>query len=279
MPSYWYSYRDCLPEENDDPETLATKEFNRKIVAAEKPYFMKYVYPQLKTKHNQYEKENKYKAGRMFFDYGISSISDLEAYPEKTQAMIDFLDNYYDHMPVGNNPCVINRICWLAEKEFSTFKSSSLGSAEFDYSILKCGYPYTKYMYDKIASLYNDYKDKLRMYKNHRNALSESSKSDDELYSNWYDSITSSFQREAIMTCSNENELCDILIDLSYGNEEGKMFVWTTVGQVILDNLLARNNREYNYPARVDNDGEFRFAGMDFVMRKVRIENENDCSE
>lgn len=268
-----------MPEENDNLETLAAKEFNRKIVAAEKPYFMKYVYPQLKTKHNQYEKENKYKARRIFYSLGISSVADLESYPDKTPEMVDFLENYYDHMPVGNNPCVINRICWLTENEFRSFKSSSIGDADFDYSILKCGHTYTKYMFDKIAGLYEEYKDKIYLYKKRRSAITDSAKSDDEVYANWYDAITSSFRREATLLCTNEFELCDILVDLLYGNEEGKMFVWETVGQIILDNLLSRNNREYAYPMRVDEGGEFRFAGMDFVMRKMRIKNEDDCAE
>ena len=52
MPKYWYSYRECIPRENDTQEEARQKEFNRKIVASEKPYFMKYVYPALKSKYN-----------------------------------------------------------------------------------------------------------------------------------------------------------------------------------------------------------------------------------
>ena len=50
MPEYWYSVRDNMPEENDTEDDLKEKEFNLKITAANKPYFMTYVYPKLKNK-------------------------------------------------------------------------------------------------------------------------------------------------------------------------------------------------------------------------------------
>ena len=51
MPSYWYSIRDNMPADEDDEETRKRKEFNKKIAAANKPYFMTYVYPALKARN------------------------------------------------------------------------------------------------------------------------------------------------------------------------------------------------------------------------------------
>ena len=40
MPSEWYDIKKCRVKDDDDEETIQRKEFNSKIVAAIKPYFM-----------------------------------------------------------------------------------------------------------------------------------------------------------------------------------------------------------------------------------------------
>ena len=52
MPSNWYTLRDNMVNEDDDAEIAEQKEFNLKITAAKKPYFMTYVYPRLRTENN-----------------------------------------------------------------------------------------------------------------------------------------------------------------------------------------------------------------------------------
>ena len=92
MPEYWYSMRDNMQKEDDNEEDIKRKNFNRKIVAANKPYFMTYVYPSLRTKNNSYMKNSDYGAIMRFSSYGINSLQELYKYEPKTQDMIDYLD-------------------------------------------------------------------------------------------------------------------------------------------------------------------------------------------
>ena len=58
MPGYWYNIRDNIVRDGDDAETAKRKQFNRSITAANKPYFMTFVYHTLRSKNNEYLRNN-----------------------------------------------------------------------------------------------------------------------------------------------------------------------------------------------------------------------------
>ena len=70
--------------------------------------------------------------------------------------MMEYLDFYYKRLPVGNNPCVVNRISWIFEDEFNDYKPSI--SNDFNYGILKAGVKYSPALFKAIQTIYNDYK-------------------------------------------------------------------------------------------------------------------------
>lgn len=272
MPSYWYSYRDCMPSDGDGEEVLKVKGFNRRIVASEKPYFMKYVYPKLRSKHNNYIKENNRKVKWLFGNHGFKCVSDLEACESKTPEMENLLHYYYEHMPVGNNPCVVNRMCWLAENEFKGFRSSRFGNPTFDPNILKCGVVYSKNVYKEIAELLARYK---RIVGS--SALEKSSaKAENDIDYESYNQIIESFKMEAAMISPNKYELCDIVVDLCYTVDKWKSFAWNVAGDTMLENLLRRSNYTIHYPVVCSDDAEFIFAGRKMKMESKRIEIEED---
>lgn len=257
MPAAWYSYRDCIVRDGDDANTSATKDFNKSIVASEKPYFMMYVYPALKSKYNEYIKSNRYKAIRMFIDYDIRSIDDLRMYEPKTEEMINFLEHYERHMVVGNNPCVVNRMCWMAEKEFPSFSGLKSKKLAFDYEILKSDAVYSSKIYNEIYRLYLDFQ------RHFTDKLKDISSDKSEKYID-YDNKSAFFEwykKECFEICSNEKELCNILLDICYQHEGSKSFVWEICGETIVDNLLNRNGNQFHYPMIVHGDAEFSFAG------------------
>lgn len=276
MPSYWYTYRDCMPRDGDDASTIEKKEFNRRIVASNKPYFMTYVYPQLRSKYNTYVKSGDNKAVRLFSDYGIRSVEDLRRYEPKTKRMTEFLDYYERNMPTGNNPCTVNRICWLAEKEIGTASKKALIGSGFDYSILKCGVPYSRELYNKVANLYQDYRVMMSRAQN---------KAREEKASKYIDVdehriFVELFRKECAEVCTNEEELCDIVIDMCYETEGMKAFAWDVAGDVIVRNLLKRNNGVVRFPMRTDDAcAEFTFAGNGFTMQAIEVEYEPDNFE
>jgi len=270
MPTYWYSYRDCLPKPEDKPEEHKAKELNIRIVASEKPYFMKYVYPSLKSKYNSFMQNNKYKAIRLFSDKGIRNLDDLEQYPDKTDEMREFLEHFHSHMVVGENDCVINRICKLAENEFSSFSKLKSSDLLFDYSSLKCGVEYSASLYNTIHSIYHEYKRRVEKKKNHLSNLKSEKNidyDDKALFVEW-------FKRQCAEVCTNEYELCDILLDICYQTEGDKSFVWEVCGDTIVNNLLSKNEWMFSYPVETNEDSDFVFCGRSMSLHRKRVDHD-----
>lgn len=274
MPSNWYTLHDCKIGENDDEETVKQKEFDFKIVASKKPYFMTYVYPRLKSENDTYIRNNNRGVIRRFNQYGIKSIEDLQKYPDKTDTMVEYLNYYYKRLPVGNNPCVVNRIAWIFEDVFKNYFSKiskymrEANHSEFDYYILKSGVPYGKATYNKILELYKEYNRRVEEYQ--KKIRTEKVEKDNEWMERFQ--FVDFFKSECYKSCPNERELCDIVLDICYSREKSKQFAWDICGTTILENLLRRNNNKIKYPQMVSDGGEFTYCGKQFVMCEKEVE-------
>lgn len=273
MPEYWHSIRDNIPEPGDDPETIKQKEFNLRISANKKPYFMVHVYPELKKKYTDYIQDKTRKCRQKFGKYGIDGIEDLIAYENKTPEMEDFIKYYYKRVPVGCNPCVVNRISWLFEKEFDSFAKYNK-DFKFDYSIYKSGIDYSARDRDAVYREYLSYdKDLKRLRKRFR-----AENMDQASCQIAKDALISNYRERFINICTNEFELCDIMLDTIYQKESAKEFVWGICGNTIIKNLLEKNNNTIHYPERVESDGEFEFGGEQFVIKDKVIDIDEYCS-
>ena len=269
MPTYWYSMRDNMIKDDDTQEDIKRKEFNQKIVASKKPYFMTYVYPALKTKTNTYMKNSDYGAIMRFNSYGIHGVQDLYDYEPKTQDMIDYLDYYERFIPVGYNDCVVNRICWIFEKEFDGYLSKRYEQPEFDYNILKSHVEYSRRNYESILGVYKEYQLNLDKFQQRRRA----EKMDAFESQQQRAMFVNRFKQQCEEICTNEQELCDITLDICYKSEKAKQFAWDVCGEVILDNLLKKNDNNIHYPKKVESntEGSFEYCGEHFIMSEKKI--------
>ena len=273
MPEYWYSYRANMPSEDDTVEDLQRKQFNISILAEKKPYFMIYVYPSLKSDFRKFIKSVNLEVISEYCDtHGFKCIEDIYSHEDKDDRMQSMIDYYEKLMPVGRNACVINRISWIFENAFSSFRSSGLQDVWFDYGMLKCNVPYSQKSYNDIASLYSVYRKKMVMI-----AQKVNTDKTDRYYSLMErKKLELGFIRECSVICTNENELCDIVVDMCYDHENSKQFAWDLCGDTILRNLLAVNNSAINYPQCVEDGGEFVYCGKQFIMAKTIIEEDQD---
>lgn len=277
MPDYWYNLHKCVVRDKDDAATAKEKRRNMEIVASNKPYFMIYVYPQLKSKAKTYFKNNDYGAILRFKDYGIKSITELIGYEPKTPEMVMYLDSYYRYMPVGINDCVVNRICHIFEHEFDSCLSKKYEQPEFDYSIMKSDVGYSKKVFSDIKDIFNTYIEEMNAYKK-----TAGMQKDDPDYdiAEKYHRFAEKFRTECEKRCSNEDELCDIVLDLCYQTSKTKQFAWDVCGDKILENLLKKSNNTIHIPVHVETNGDFEYCGEQFEMREVVIGGgDNDCTE
>jgi len=264
MPREWHDRHSVNQIEDPDIRRLYLK-----VVADKKPYFMRYIYPTLMKQYNTYIKNTNKNAMREF----LMTVDEMYDTPrsELTEQQKNFLRYYEARMPVGNHDCVMNRICRRFEEEFDGYLGRHNAGSEFDYAIMKSGAEYTRSQYNAIAKLYDGYNKRLRNY-----AVFTNYERVDE-----YDTFSRmlemrmEFEQECARVCPNRYALCDIVLDICYQRSATKRFAWEMCGDVIVQNLLRRNNGIISFPT-ADAAGDIQFCGNRFSIRQKRLE---ECDE
>ena len=253
MPKYWYDYSSCLKAGE-----------NTSVVAEKKPYFMRYIYPDLKKRYDTYIKNTNKKALREF----RMTVEELLAKNKDslTEDERNFIEYYYTKMPVGINNCVMNRICKRIEEEFDGYMSKHKTDSEFDYKIMRGDFQYTNYQYNAVKKIYQEYNKQAQDYKKHM----QKERIDEYDASDMRQIMIEGFVSKCFEVCSNADKLCDILLDLLYTSERSKQFVWDVTGDVIINNLLKNNEQCFLFPCK-DLHGQIEFAGEKFTMSKKEV--------
>lgn len=277
MPESWYSFSANRIKDDDSEAEKERKLFYQEIVASHKPYFMTYVYPAFMNQVAQYESCNDEDAMRKFFDLDVHTVEELKAFRGQSEEVDAFLDFYEDQKPYGDNLCVINRICRYYEAAFPSYAKMFGDNPPFDYSILKSDRQYSKTNYSLISGLFAKYKREYDVeMRDYKQRVSSGDVGTEYDYN--HDEFISRFRREASELCTNKYELCDIVVDMCYTREGTKRFAWEIAGDVIVENLLAKNGNRISYPER--GGDEFTFNGQRFTMKSLILEEtENDNIE
>lgn len=261
MPDKWYTWITNKVSKGKSSKEKKENWFNRKIVVDKKPYFMQYIYPSEASHFREYIKKNREKC-LMRFRITLDELINKEG---KTNEEKKFLIYYYRNLPLGTAPCTINKICWKIENLFD--KAFINSKSEFDYSILKCHVNYSRSQFNKIRKIYEQYKRELAAYMNY--AKTERIKSEDRQIRKYL--LRENFKKKCLEQCPNEEYLCDIVLDLCYSKSNtSKQFAWDVCGDMIIQNLLKRNNYKITYPT-LDPDGDIEFNGMKFSMKTSEI--------
>lgn len=264
MPKEWYDRpANKITDELNEEETKS-KEFNLRILANKKPYFMRYIYPALMNQYNTYIKNTNKKCVREFRE----TVSELLSKDpmDLTRKESEFIGYYNQKMPVGTNPCVMNRICIRFEEEFDGYFSNSDPDGSFDYSIMKSGQEYTTSQFNAISKLYDQYSKRLQEYIQ----LSKRERIDEDESISKKSIMVREFKLECLKVCSNSSLLCDIILDICYCRNGSKQFAWDICGDEIIENLLANNGRTICYPV-ISDDGDIEFCGKRFSFKSKEI--------
>lgn len=260
MPEEWYNRHANVIKSDDSEETKEKKNFDMRIVADKKPYFMIYVYPHLKKEYDTYYKNADFKANALFGKH----IEDLYMYDELTKDEQTFIDYYEALKPIGYNPCVVNRISWLFEKEFNGYLKAINSASTFDYNILKSDTEYSHKNYLDIKKVYQEYLSKVDSFRK-RSAVERIEDPQSERRH-----LVEEFKKECELICTNEDELCNIVLDICYKTENSKQFAWDICGEVFIRNLLKKNNYKLSYP-ELNDSWDFKYMGYGFAMNEITI--------
>lgn len=259
MPVYWHNLRG-LKNVPDDK-----KEMYSKLVSNKKPYFMTYIYPNLKTDYLNYIKNCNAKS-QMLFGYTIDELLSLK---NKTLEQQGFVNQYNEFLPVTKGQCVVNKICYKIEELFN-YKDTKFVNKDFNYSIYKSDLKYSKNLYDSIYEIYVQYIHQVSEYMKKSNV--QRIKDEDRINSRFI--MLEAFKRKCEYICPNDELLCNILVDICYsGNSSTKQFVWDMCGNRIIVNMLEKNDYYIDVPVK-DPNGNILFQGMRFSMKKIDVQGE-----
>lgn len=259
MPKDWYDRSVNRITDDLSEEEVQRRKFNLRVLADKKPYFMRYIYPNLMSQYNTYIKNTDKKCMREF----RQTIEELmtKSPEELTQEEAEFIDYYIQRMPVGMHHCVMNKICIRFEEEFDNYFLKNISEEEFDYSIMKSGQEYTTTQYNAIAKLYEQYTKRLQEYMQ----FSKRERIDEDESATKRSLMIRDFKVECERVCSNAAQLCDIILDLCYSRSGSKQFCWDICSEEIIDNLLKNNDNTIYFPVQ-DEYGDIEFCGKRFSL-------------
>lgn len=264
MPRDWYDRASNKITEDLDIDEVRRREFNLKILADKKPYFMRYIYPALMSQYNTYIKNTDKKCIREFRQTVDELLEKDEK--ERSSAESEFIEYYYKRMPVGIHDCVMNRICRCFENEFDGYFAKNAIDEDFDYEIMKSGQEYTTTQFNAVFKLYDQYTKRLQEFIQ----FSKKERIDEDEFASKRSVMLRDFKIECQRACSNSETLCDIILDLCYSKSGSKQFVWDMCSDEIIENLLKKNNNIISFPV-LDDDGNIEFCGNRFSLMSKEV--------
>ena len=187
---------------------------------------------------------------------------------EKTEEEQSFVNYGLNVLPVTDNECTMNKICHAVENEFNGFKKI-LKSDGFDYTILKTQKEYENSDYKAIDKLYKEYTKQVAEFKKESKSIRLEK---DDIKSS-LKVIQDEFRKQCDVKCPNKEDLCNILIDLTYTKEKTKQFAWDMCGRQIIDNLLSKHDNTFNY-VEMSEQGEHIYKGYKFELKQMKVMEE-----
>ena len=266
MPKSWYIFSENIIKNDDSDDIKAQKMLNQRLCAAKKPYFFGYNYTTLKQEYDTFVRDT----DEHIQSITGKSIKDLlkndGKLPENEQKILEF---YKKKLPLDVSPSTMNRICWAIEDEFDGV--DFFKDVAFEYEIYKSGIEYAPEEYELIKLKCDAYKQKKREINKKKFVEHEDM---EESAADQIVKLNAELEESCFVICSNEQMLCEILLDICYRDGADVSIVWNLCGDVIVDKLVGKSGA-YSYPEQ-DLNGELNYGGVKFSMKSVVVGGETN---
>lgn len=266
LPKEWKK-REKIDYTNDTQDIIQEKSYRNSLVVSKKPYFFRYLYPELNQKYKKYEELfdiiSRDKFGKRF--------KSLYKTEEKTAEEKKLIQRYKKYSPLIMSNCTMNILCREMESvEFNIkYKKNKVSilpkpSDDFNFDPEKV---------DKIRNLYKIYNGNKSL--SVLNFVFKGVKNEEELREikiNELDYIRD-YIRDKLLEYEINNE--DFLnyswkISYNYSNYNWS-FVWDVLGDDVLDII---DEGETAIPIRDENGSEY--LGSKYSLKIISLEEKND---
>jgi len=255
-----YDIPDWWDKWNKDGEPEKDNLYNS-ILCRQRPYFMRYVYPQTYGK--------KYKKHLEVYN-SISSMRHKVHFRElinkknKSEDEKQLIDDFYHYSPLLETDSIMNNICRYMEKEVKEIKVSVRDRSKFDHKVLMSyDAKIDQSDIDKMTDIY-------RYYNSYRRSK----------YDGIYDTETSEqfyieLKKDAFRKISNNgNELANLAVEICYHvfHNASKDFAWKLFGQEIFENIIANKMGFFEIPV-LNDGGDIKYLNKSYKMTRIDIDD------
>lgn len=262
MPTEWEKFSACRIKDSDSEDDIARKNFNMSICAEKYAYFFQYRYLSMKRDYDAYKNTANNTAIVKF----NKTINEMKNCSNLTEEEAVFMDKYKNNCPMDESHGVQNRICWAVEREFDNFKTKKVDGISCLNVLNMSNINYD--LYDAVKILCDDYKSEV--HKQSKKYIKNNVTDGDAVKSST--DILNYYVSEMYKICSNEDELCDILIDICYIKGYNKEIVWTACGDVIASRLVMNGDEVLKYPKCINGttaEAQFTCCGNKYIIDTI----------
>ena len=249
MPKSWYEAKGL---EGRDLELVSDK----------KPYFFIYNYKHVKSKYLNYVK-NCDDSCKIRFGIGIKELLKKDNPTEEESIYIDW---YYKKCPITDNNSIMNRICHKLEDEFEDLSYHVKNSEDFDKSILMTKKSIKRSLVKDVLAVYEEYK--AEIYGIMKTGSAKLNYDEDKEMRRKM--LEDKYEEKLYSVCNNAEDLANILISELYDTSNSKQFIWSMLGNYLIEKLLKDNNYEIQYPIE-DENGSIEWNGTKYSIVKEGV--------
>lgn len=257
MPDHWHSRRACVNKFRGDEDEL---QFQLRICADKKPYFMMYIYPALGKLVRKYEASVKF-AAQQKFQQNYELLMEKNA-DELTDEEAGFVVSADYNAPVNYGSCTMNRLCWMVEDQFPRtatrqpkpeFNPSLVVDEGFDIKQVN------KNFLKRLGDIVREYGILIRQEM-------KTSGDFDESNTNWFSAI---FERQLSMLSDDVRLVSNVLAAKYYDKEWVRCMIWGKCPWTLLPAIAARSAAAYAPVVSID--GEIAYAGEQYTMKPTEV--------
>ena len=282
LPSSWKQYEEFSPD--DTEEEKARKVKHNSMVISKKPYFFRYLYPELNQRFKQFE--NSYnQVSKDMFGMKFKKLLKKE---NKTDEEKTLIRNYQKYSPLITSDCTMNFLCREIESvDFDIKFNKDIDSKEKKKAVSMLPSFEEKYKdsfnsdkYSIVKNLYKAYNSRKQM--KHLSAILDSSEGyidvEDfsEIRSSVYMMIIQDLQNILLENNISGEEVLyySSLIAPTYSNFNWS-FVWDLLEDQIIE--LIPQGKSY-YPVRDEVNGRFYLGGQ-YSLRELEPDDTEEALE
>ena len=258
VPTWWDKWN-----KNGDSEKV---DLYNSILCRQRPYFMRYVYPQSYGKNYKKHLEVYDSLSQMRHKMSFKDLMNKE---NKNESELKLIDDFYHYSPVIETKSTMNNICRHMESQVQELKHNVRDRTRFNYRVLM-GFDveHDDRLIQKMVGVYQQYS----AYRRNK-------------HDGTYDTTTpEQFFRELKKDAyqkisSNGRELANLAVEVCYNifPKTSKDFVWKLFGKEVVDNIMENTMGFFEIPV-LNEGGNIEYLGKKYSLERIDLNapiNEN----